>query len=318
MSQKAKKFVKVSFHSRKTIWRIIFLTIDFIFNIRISHGFEIFTKSFQSIIFFKKPDVTMQEVEEPLYSSDDLYGIVGEDLKKTFDVREVIARLVDGSRFDEFKAKYGDTLVTGFAHLHGIPVGIVGNNGVLFAESAMKGTHFVELCCQRKIPLLFLQNITGFMVGKDAEAGGIAKHGAKLVTAVACAQVPKITLLVGGSYGAGNYGMCGRAYGPRFLYMWPNSRISVMGGEQAAGVLATITQEQRRREGKEWTAEEEAALKEPIIQRFEMEGSPYFSSARLWDDGVIDPKQTRDILGLSFSASLNAPIPETRFGVFRM
>ena len=262
--------------------------------------------------------MTLQEVEEPLYSSDDLYGIVGEDLKKTFDVREVIARLVDGSRFDEFKAKYGDTLVTGFAHLHGIPVGIIGNNGVLFAESAMKGTHFVELCCQRKIPLLFLQNITGFMVGKDAEAGGIAKHGAKLVTAVACAQVPKITLIVGGSYGAGNYGMCGRAYGPRFLYMWPNSRISVMGGEQAAGVLATITQEQRRREGKEWTAEEEAALKAPIIQRFEMEGSPYFSSARLWDDGVIDPKQTRDILGLSFSASLNAPIPDTRFGVFRM
>jgi len=282
------------------------------------HALHLARRVITNLNYTKKPDVTLQEPEDPVYSADDLYGIVGEDLKKTFDVREVIARLVDGSRFDEFKAKYGDTLVTGFAHLHGIPVGIIGNNGVLFAESAMKGTHFVELCCQRKIPLLFLQNITGFMVGKDAEAGGIAKHGAKLVTAVACANVPKITLLIGGSYGAGNYGMCGRAYGPRFLFMWPNSRISVMGGEQAAGVLATITQQQRLREGKEWTAEEEAALKAPIIKRFEAEGSPYFSSARLWDDGVIDPKQTRDILGLSLSASLNAPIAETRFGVFRM
>jgi len=282
------------------------------------HALHLARRIVTNLNYTKKPDVTLQEPEDPIYSADDLYGIVGEDLKKTFDVREVIARLVDGSRFDEFKSKYGDTLVTGFSHLHGIPVGIIGNNGVLFAESAMKGTHFVELCCQRKIPLLFLQNITGFMVGKDAEAGGIAKHGAKLVTAVACAQVPKITLLIGGSYGAGNYGMCGRAYGPRFLYMWPNSRISVMGGEQAAGVLATITQQQRLREGKEWTAEEEAKLKAPIIKRFEMEGSPYFSSARLWDDGVIDPKQTRDILGLSLSASLNAPIAETRFGVFRM
>lgn len=282
------------------------------------HALHLARRVITNLNYTKRPDVALQEPEDPVYSADDLYGIVGEDLKKTFDVREVIARLVDGSRFDEFKAKYGDTLVTGFAHLHGMPVGIIGNNGVLFAESAMKGTHFVELCCQRKIPLLFLQNITGFMVGKDAEAGGIAKHGAKLVTAVACAQVPKLTLLIGGSYGAGNYGMCGRAYGPRFLYMWPNSRISVMGGEQAAGVLATITQQQRLREGKEWTAEEEAALKAPIIKRFEAEGSPYFSSARLWDDGVIDPKQTRDILGLSLSACLNAPIPETRFGVFRM
>jgi len=282
------------------------------------HALHLARRIISNLNYTKRPDVTMQEVEEPLYSSDDLYGIVGEDLKKTFDVREVIARLVDGSRFDEFKAKYGDTLVTGFAHLHGIPVGIIGNNGVLFAESAMKGTHFVELCCQRKIPLLFLQNITGFMVGKDAEAGGIAKHGAKLVTAVACAQVPKITLIVGGLWSRQLRDVRASLYGPRFLYMWPNSRISVMGGEQAAGVLATITQEQRRREGKEWTAEEEAALKAPIIQRFEMEGSPYFSSARLWDDGVIDPKQTRDILGLSFSASLNAPIPDTRFGVFRM
>lgn len=282
------------------------------------HALHLARRAVGNLNYTKRMDVTTQEPEDPALDQDDLYGIVGEDLKKTFDIREVIARLVDGSRFDEFKAKYGDTLVTGFAHLHGFPVGIIGNNGVLFSESAMKGTHFVELCCQRKIPLLFLQNITGFMVGKDAESGGIAKHGAKLVTAVACAQVPKITLIVGGSYGAGNYGMCGRAYSPRFLYMWPNARISVMGGEQAAGVLATITQEQRRREGKEWTAEEEAALKEPIIQRFEAEGSPYFSSSRLWDDGVIDPRQTRDILGLSLSAALNAPIPETRFGIFRM
>merc|ERR1712226_1739708 len=282
------------------------------------HALHLARRVVGNLNYEKKPPVTLKEVEEPLFDAKDLYGIVGEDLKKTFDVREVIARLVDGSKFDEFKAKYGETVVTGFSHLHGIPIGIVGNNGVLFAESALKGSHFVELCCQRKIPLLFLQNITGFMVGKDAEAGGIAKHGAKLVTAVACAQVPKITLLVGGSYGAGNYGMCGRAYGPRFLYMWPNSRISVMGGEQAASVLATITAEQKRREGKEWTAEEENALKAPIIKRFEIEGSPYFSSARLWDDGVIDPKQTRDILGLSFGAALNAPMEKTKFGIFRM
>eukprot|EP00096_Caligus_rogercresseyi_P002156 TRINITY_DN1408_c0_g1_i2.p1 TRINITY_DN1408_c0_g1~~TRINITY_DN1408_c0_g1_i2.p1 ORF type:complete len:577 (-),score=135.17 TRINITY_DN1408_c0_g1_i2:116-1807(-) len=266
----------------------------------------------------KVSPVTTKPIEEPLYSSHDLYGIVGEDLKKTFDVREIIARFVDGSKFDEFKKKYGDTLVTGFARLYGLPVGIIGNNGVLFSESAMKGAHFVQLCAQRKIPLIFLQNITGFMVGKDAEAGGIAKHGAKLVTAVACAKVPKITLLIGGSYGAGNYGMCGRAYSPRFLYMWPNSRISVMGGEQAAGVLSTITQAQRAREGKEWTKEEDDALKKPIIDRFEQEGSPYFSSARLWDDGVIDPRDTRRVLGLSLSAALNAPIPDTDFGVFRM
>ncbi len=206
----------------------------------------------------------------------------------------------------------------GFARLYGWPIGIVGNNGVLFAESALKGAHFIELCCQRKIPLLFLQNITGFMVGRDAEAGGIAKHGAKLVNAVANAQVPKFTVVIGGSYGAGNYGMCGRAYGPRFMYMWPNSRISVMGGEQAAGVLATITQEQRKREGLEWTKEEEDALKKPIIERFEMEGSPYFSSARLWDDGIVDPVDTRRVLGLSLSAALNAPIPDTKFGIFRM
>ena len=282
------------------------------------HALHLARRVVKNLNYQKNPEVTVSQVQEPLYSADDLYGFVGDDLKKTYDVREVIARIVDGSQFDEFKAKYGDTIVTGFARLYGYPIGIIGNNGVLFSESAMKATHFVELCCQRKIPLLFLQNITGFMVGKEAEAGGIAKHGAKLVTAVACASVPKLTLLIGGSYGAGNYGMCGRAYGPRFMYMWPNSRISVMGGEQAASVLATITAEQKRREGKEWTAEEEKALKDPIVKRFEMEGSPYFASARLWDDGVIDPIDTRRTLGLSLSASLNAPINETKFGVFRM
>uniref|UniRef100_A0A8C7M171 methylcrotonoyl-CoA carboxylase n=1 Tax=Oncorhynchus kisutch TaxID=8019 RepID=A0A8C7M171_ONCKI len=230
----------------------------------------------------------------------------------------VIARIVDGSRFDEFKAFYGDTVVTGFSRIFGYPVGIIGNNGVLFSESAKKATHFIELCCQRNIPLIFLQNITGFMVGREYEAGGIAKDGAKMVTAVACANVPKITVIIGGSYGAGNYGMCGRAYSPRFLYMWPNSRISVMGGEQAATVLATITRDQRTREGKEFTAEQEAAMKEPIVKRFEEEGSPYFSSARLWDDGIIDPADTRLVLGMSLSATLNAPTQRTRFGVFRM
>ncbi|XP_071445702.1 methylcrotonoyl-CoA carboxylase beta chain, mitochondrial [Hetaerina americana] len=266
----------------------------------------------------ESPRVSYSQPEEPLFPAEELYGIVGDNLKRTFDVREVIARIVDGSKFDEFKARYADTIVTGFAKLYGHTVGIIGNNGVLFSESALKGAHFVELCCKRKIPLLFLQNITGFMVGRDAEAGGIAKNGAKMVTAVACAQVPKITLIIGGSYGAGNYGMCGRAYGPRFLYMWPNSRISVMGGEQAAGVLAQITADQKRREGKSWTPEEEVALKNPIIKRFEEEGSPYYSSARLWDDGVIDPADTRFILGASLSAALNAPIPETNFGIFRM
>merc|ERR1719220_465419 len=283
------------------------------------HALHLARRVVGNLNYAKVPDCTISpSVEPPQYDPEELYGIVGEDLKKTFDVRDVIARIVDGSVFDEFKAKFGDTIVTGFSRLYGYPVGIIGNNGVLFAESAQKATHFVELCCQRKIPLLFLQNITGFMVGREAEAGGIAKHGAKLVTAVACAQVPKLTLIIGGSYGAGNYGMCGRAYGPRFLYMWPNARISVMGGEQAASVLATITAEQKRREGKEWTAEEEKALKDPIVKRFEMEGSPYFASARLWDDGVIDPVDTRRVLDLSLSAALNAPISETKFGVFRM
>jgi len=283
-----------------------------------AHALHLARRCVANLNYVKNPGVTTAPVEEPLYNPEDLGGIVGEDLKKTFDMREVVARILDGSKFDEFKAKYGETLICGFGRLYGYPVGVIGNNGVLFSESALKGTHFIELCCQRNIPLLFLQNITGFMVGKEAEAGGIAKHGAKLVTAVACAQVPKLTLIVGGSYGAGNYGMCGRAYDPRFLYMWPNARISVMGGEQAAGVLATITQEQRRREGKEWTAEEEAALKKPIIDRFEAEGSPYFSSARLWDDGVIDPADSRKVLGLSLSAALNSPIQKTKFGIFRM
>lgn len=257
-------------------------------------------------------------VEEPLYSAEELYGIVGTNLKKTFDVREVIARFVDGSRFDEFKQKYGETLVTGVARLYGQKVGIIGNNGVLFSESAMKGAHFIELCCQRKIPLIFLQNITGFMVGRDAEAGGIAKHGAKMVTAVACANVPKITLIIGGSYGAGNYGMCGRGYSPRLMFMWPNARISVMGGEQAANVLAQVQRDRRKREGREWTEEEERKLKQPVEERFEREGHPYFASARIWDDGVIDPKDTRKVLGLALQATLNAPLQETKFGVFRM
>nr|CAH0101503.1 unnamed protein product [Daphnia galeata] len=282
------------------------------------HALHLARRAVGNLNLVKKPDISLAQPEEPLYPADDIYGIVGDNVKKNYDIREVIARIVDASRFDEFKAKYGETLVTGFARIHGYPVGIIANNGVLFAESSMKGAHFVELCCQRRIPLIFLQNITGFMVGREAEAGGIAKHGAKLVTAVACAQVPKLTVLVGGSYGAGNYGMCGRAYSPRFLYMWPNSRISVMGGEQAAGVLAQISQEQRKREGKQWTAEEEKALKDPILKKYDVEGSPYYSSARLWDDGVIDPADTRKVLALSLSAALNAPIPSTKFGIFRM
>lgn len=266
----------------------------------------------------KKPEVKIQQYEEPIHPLDDIYGIVGDNLMKSYDIREVIARIVDGSKFDEFKALYGETLITGFATLYGYPIGIIGNNGVLFSESALKGTHFIEICCQRKIPLLFLQNITGFMVGKEAEADGIAKHGAKMVTAVACARVPKLTLIIGGSYGAGNYGMCGRAYSPRFLYMWPNARISVMGGEQAANVLVQITKDQYQREGKTLSAEAEKKMKEPIIERFEIEGNPYYASARIWDDGIIDPIDSRRILGLSLSATMNAPIPETKFGLFRM
>ncbi|MEM8741561.1 MAG: carboxyl transferase domain-containing protein, partial [Pseudomonadota bacterium] len=262
--------------------------------------------------------VERQSPEDPAYDPDEITGIVPADLRTPYDIREVIARLVDGSRFDEFKARYGPTLVTGFAHIHGLPVGIVANNGVLFSESAQKGAHFIELCAQRRIPLVFLQNITGFMVGRKYEAGGIAKDGAKLVAAVATTKVPKITVLVGGSFGAGNYGMCGRAYAPRFLWTWPNSRISVMGGEQAAGVLATVRREAIERKGGSWTAEEEADFKAPTLEMFERQSHPLYASARLWDDGILDPRQTRNALGLSLSATLNAPIEETRFGVFRM
>jgi 3-methylcrotonyl-CoA carboxylase beta subunit len=266
----------------------------------------------------KSVDIDLADPVEPKYAIEDLDAIVPTDLKKQYDIREVIARLVDGSEFDEFKRLYGTTLVTGFARLWGMPIGIIANNGILFSESALKGAHFIELCCQRRIPLLFLQNISGFMVGRQYEAGGIAKDGAKLVTAVACAQVPKITLLVGGSFGAGNYGMCGRAYSPRFLFTWPNSRISVMGGEQAASVLATVRRDNIEAEGKSWSAEEEEAFKAPIRDRYEQEGSPYHATARLWDDGIILPSETRRVLALAFSAALNAPVPETKFGVFRM
>jgi 3-methylcrotonyl-CoA carboxylase beta subunit len=259
-----------------------------------------------------------REPRPPLYDPEELYGIVPEDVRAPYDVHEVIARLVDGSEFDAFKPLYGATLVTGFARIWGYPVAILANNGVLFSESAQKAAHFIELACKRKIPLVFLQNISGFMVGGKYEAGGIAKDGAKMVTAVASAEVPKFTVLIGGSFGAGNYGMCGRAYAPRFLFTWPNSRISVMGGEQAASVLATIKRDALEAKGGDWSEAEEAAFKAPVRDRYETEGSPYHATARLWDDGVIDPAQTRDVLGLAISASLNAPIPETRFGVFRM
>ncbi|XP_027461639.1 methylcrotonoyl-CoA carboxylase beta chain, mitochondrial isoform X3 [Zalophus californianus] len=282
------------------------------------HALHLTRMIVRNLNYQKKLDVTVEPSEDPLFPADELYGIVGTNLKRHFDIREVIARIVDGSRFNEFKAFYGDTLVTGFARIFGYPIGIVGNNGVLFSESAKKGAHFIQICCQRNIPLLFLQNITGFMVGREYEAEGIAKDGAKMVAAVACAKVPKITVIIGGSYGAGNYGMCGRAYSPRFLYLWPNARISVMGGEQAANVLATVAKDQRAREGKQFSSADEAALKEPIIKRFEEEGDPYYSSARLWDDGIIDPVDTRLVLGLSLSAALNAPIQKTDFGIFRM
>ncbi len=266
----------------------------------------------------KPTQLDCKPAQEPLYDSREIYGIIPNDSRQPYDVREVIARLVDASAFNEFKALYGATLVCCFAHLYGYPVGIVANNGILFSESAQKGTHFIELCAQRKIPLIFLQNITGFMVGAQYEAGGIAKHGAKMVTAVACANVPKLTVLIGGSFGAGNYGMCGRAYEPNFLFMWPNARISVMGGEQAAGVLAQIKRDQRQAAGEQWSAAEEAAFKQPILDTYEQQGHPYYASARLWDDGVIDPAETRMVLGLSLSAALNKPIEDTRFGVFRM
>jgi 3-methylcrotonyl-CoA carboxylase beta subunit len=260
----------------------------------------------------------LAETVEPRFDPAELASIVPADFKQQYDIREVIARLVDGSEFDEFKRLYGTTLVTGFARLWGMPVGIIGNNGILYSESALKGAHFIELCCQRKIPLLFLQNISGFMVGRDYEAQGIARNGAKLVTAVACARVPKITLIVGGSFGAGNYGMCGRAYSPRFLFTWPNAKISVMGPDQAASVLATVRRDNIEADGGTWSDEEEQAFKNPIRDRIEQEGNAYYATARLWDDGVILPEETRRVLGLAFAATLNAPVPETRFGVFRM
>ena len=283
-----------------------------------SHALQIARDCIASLNIVNQDYANRREPKPPLYDANELYGIVGTDLKKPFDVREVIARVVDGSQLDEFKKHYGTSLVTGFAHIDGYPVGIIANNGVLFSESALKGAHFIQLCCQRKIPLLFLQNITGFMVGQKYESEGIAKHGAKLVNAVACAQVPKLTVLIGGSFGAGNYGMCGRAYNPNFLWMWPNARISVMGGEQAAGVMATVTRDGKERRGESWSEEQENAFKQPIIDTYEQQGHPYFASARLWDDGVIDPVQTRDVIALGLAAAHSKPIAETRFGVFRM
>jgi len=288
------------------------------------HALAIARASVANLNWTKPQQMKLVPPRAPLFDAAELHGIIPTDeggftSRKPYDVREVIARIVDGSEFDEFKARYGATLVTGFAHIEGMPVGIVANNGILFGESAQKGAHFIELCCQRKVPLVFLQNITGFMVGRKVEAEGIAKHGAKMVTAVATATVPKFTVIIGGSFGAGNYGMCGRAYSPRFLWMWPNARISVMGGEQAASVLATVRREGIEAKGGQWTAEQEAAFKQPIQAQFEQQAHPYYASARLWDDGVIDPADTRRVLALGLSASLNAPIPDSpRFGIFRM
>jgi len=266
----------------------------------------------------KTHSLVLREPVAPNFDAKEIYGVIPTDTRKPFDVREVIARIVDGSELDEFKPRFGATLVCGFAHIHGMPVGLIANNGILFSESAVKGAHFIELCCQRKIPLVFLQNITGFMVGRKYENEGIARHGAKMVTAVATAAVPKFTVIIGGSFGAGNYGMCGRAYSPRMLWMWPNARISVMGGEQAASVLATVRRDGIESKGGSWSAEEEESFKQPIRAQYEEQGHPYYASARLWDDGVIDPADTRTVLALGLSAALNAPIPETRFGLFRM
>jgi 3-methylcrotonyl-CoA carboxylase beta subunit len=283
-----------------------------------AHALEMARSAVAHLNRRKRPDLVMREPREPFYPPEELYGIVPNDLRQPYDIREVIARLVDGSEFDEFKALYGKTLICGFAHLMGCPVGIIANNGILFSESALKGTHFIELCAKRRIPLIFLQNITGFMVGRSFEHGGIAKDGAKMVNAVACAKVPKLTVVVGGSFGAGNYAMCGRAYGARFLWMWPNARISVMGGEQAANVLAQVTRDARKARGESWNEAQEVALRQPILDQYEYQGHPYYASARLWDDGIIDPADTRKVLGLGLSAALNAPIEESRFGIFRM
>jgi 3-methylcrotonyl-CoA carboxylase beta subunit len=283
-----------------------------------SHALSLARRIVANLNTRKPDDIPLIPSREPRYDAAELDGIVPSDTRKQYDVRELIVRLTDGSEFDEFKALYGSTLVTGFAHLAGIPVGILASNGILFSESALKGAHFVELCCQRRIPLLFMQNISGFMVGRDYETGGIAKDGAKMVMAVANAQVPKLTLIVGGSFGAGNYGMCGRAYGPRFLFTWPNARISVMGGEQAASVLATVRRDNMEADGKSWSAEDEEAFKSPIRAQYETEGNPYYATARLWDDGIIAPRETRRVLALALSAALNAPVRRSRFGVFRM
>jgi 3-methylcrotonyl-CoA carboxylase beta subunit len=283
------------------------------------HALQIARAVVANLNWKKDPQLLLQPPRAPLFDASDLYGVIPTDARKPYDVREIIARIVDGSDFDEFKARYGSTLVTGFAHIEGMPVGIVANNGVLFSESAMKGAHFIELCCQRRVPLVFLQNITGFMVGRKYESEGIAKHGAKMVTAVASATVPKFTVIIGGSFGAGNYGMCGRAYTPRLMWMWPNARNGGMGGEQAASVLATVKRDGIEARGGSWSADEEAGFRRPILEQFEHQSHPYYASARLWDDGVIDPADTRRVLALGLSASLNAPIPASpRFGVFRM
>ncbi len=283
-----------------------------------AHALEIARDIVSHLNRKKSMPLVLQPPSEPLYPVEQLYGVVPADTRRPFDIREVIARVVDGSQLHEFKARYGKTLVCGFAHLHGYPVGIIANNGILFSECALKGAHFIELCNQRNIPLVFLQNITGFMVGRKYENAGIAKDGAKMVTAVACSHVPKFTVVIGGSFGAGNYAMCGRAYGARFMWMWPNARISVMGGEQAASVLATVRRDGIEASGKTWTADEEEAFKAPIREQYEDQGNPYYATARLWDDGIIDPADTRRVLGLALSASLNAPIEPKRFGVFRM
>ncbi|KAB2897566.1 MAG: methylcrotonoyl-CoA carboxylase [Dokdonella sp.] len=283
-----------------------------------THALELARDIIASLNRRKPMPLAVQEPREPLHPASELYGCVPADTRKPFDIREVIARIVDGSQLQEFKARYGKTLVTGFAHIHGYPVGIIANNGILFSESALKGAHFIELCNQRNVPLVFLQNITGFMVGKKYEQAGIAKDGAKMVTAVACSHVPKFTVVVGGSFGAGNYAMCGRAYGARFLWMWPNARISVMGGEQAASVLATVKRDGLEAAGKSWSKDEEEAFKAPIRAQYEHQGHPWYATARLWDDGIIDPADTRRVLGLGLSAALNAPIEPGRFGVFRM
>jgi len=283
-----------------------------------AHALAIARRCVGNLNRVKRPGVAMRQPVEPLYEPAELYGVIPSDTRKPYDVHEVIARIVDGSEFDEFKQLYGTTLICGFAHIWGYPVGIIANNGILFSESALKGAHFIELCSQRGIPLVFLQNITGFMVGSKYEAGGIAKDGAKMVTAVACAAVPKFTVIIGGSFGAGNYGMCGRAFSPRFLWMWPNARISVMGGEQAASVLGQVKRDGMEARGESWSPEEEIAFKAPVRELYETQGHPYYASARLWDDGIIDPVDTRMVLGLGISAAFNAPPEKTEFGVFRM